>query len=165
MSNTTQHIFEKAGLGTAPFRVLGIKAPVVMHFAMMDDVVHSGGTCEYCGTAIATCWEIMSTDGRRSIIGSDCILKTGDKGLKKVVAKARAQASKAREVSRIAQLVKDLEGDALRDLLASKVHPVTYRAAQGETLLDSVEWFLAHAGHAGKLKTVRLVAKIVKHVE
>lgn len=169
--NTT-HKFEKAGLGKAPFRVLGVETkvgPIRCTDPKTGIECTTGapgqpmGCCDYCGTGIAECWTIRSADGKESIVGSTCIGSAGDAGLKKVVNKHRAKASKAREAARIAELVSRLENDsALRELLASKPHPNVWRAGQNETMLDSVEWMLSYAGHAGQIKTVRLIAKIEK---
>jgi hypothetical protein len=166
------HKFEKAGLGKAPFRVIGVedkRGPLRYTDPKTGGEITVGapgqpmGSCDYCGTGIAECWTIRSADGQESIIGSTCIGKAGDAGLKKVVNKHRGKATKARETKRINDLSARLKCNTmLRALLASKPHPNVWRAGQNETLLDSVEWMMSYAGHSGQIKTVRLVAKIEK---
>jgi hypothetical protein len=67
------HVFERAGLGHAPFRVVGVdyrRGP--MHEPI--------GTCDFCGQRIAECWLIRSADGRRFVVCCDCVAKTRDVG-------------------------------------------------------------------------------------
>jgi len=62
------HPFSQAGLGEAPFRVVGFD---------------KGRTsCDYCGTSIKNIYLILSTDHRQFKVGCDCVYKTGDFGLK-----------------------------------------------------------------------------------
>jgi len=173
---TKIHQFEQAGLGKAPFRYVGFRERRGPEKILDKDGKWHGlecgapgqpmGTCAYCGQGIAICCEIVSSDGKRFVVGSDCVEKTGDAGLRKVktdVAKFKAAASKAREEERIVAFHRRLQNDGpLGELLNSKPHPQKWRAEQGETLLDSVVWFLGNAGHAGKIKTVRMVARLEK---
>lgn len=175
MTATDLHVFEAAGLGTAPFRYLGfteLRGPIKILENGVWNGLESGapgqpmGTCAYCGQGIAICCEIRSADGKTFVVGSDCVEKTGDAGLRKVktdVAKFKAAATKAREEERIDALLVRLQNDApLLALLNGKPSPNKWRAENGETLLDSVIWFLHNAGHAGKIKTVRMVARLEK---
>lgn len=168
---TTVHKFEAAGLGKAPFRYVGFtekRGPIVtiLPNGIRQEVGAPGqpmGTCDYCGQGIAICCEIVSADGKRFIVGSDCVEKTGDRGLRVVksdVQKAARAKSKAREQQRIDEMQDRLENDAeLRAFLASLPHEKPYRAAKGETMLDSFTWMFSHAGHAGKIKSVRAIEK------
>lgn len=61
------HVFTEGGLGKAPFKVIGYKE-------------FSTG-CAYCGRAIKKVSVILSSDGKQSNIGCECIKKAGDKGL------------------------------------------------------------------------------------
>jgi len=169
-----QHRFETAGLGKAPFRYVGFterRGPEKILDANGNwNGLECGapgqpmGTCDYCGQGIAICCEIVSSDGKRFVVGSDCVEKTGDKGIvvkvKSAVNKLRSEKRKASEAKRIAEFAAELETEELRAVLAALPHPQAWRAEQGETLLDSVEWFMAHAGNAGKMKTIRMVSKL-----
>lgn len=83
------HKFEEAGLGKAPFQVVGVHEERGPKVTYIDGIrCESGapgqpvGTCDYCGTGIADCYEIRSSDGKEFVVGSDCVAKTGDAGLK-----------------------------------------------------------------------------------
>ena len=62
------HIFEQAGLGTAPFRYV-------------DYFEKKGGFCDYCSHPITRHYGVQGTDGRTFYVGSECIFKHGDEGL------------------------------------------------------------------------------------
>lgn len=165
------HKFEAAGLGKAPFRVLGVcekRGPIKV--GERDGVeVWSGspgqpmGSCDFCGTGIAECWEIGSADGRRFIVGCECVRKTGDAGLKRGMAPHLRALRHAREQERIDAFRARVASDTvLRDKLAALPHPrgFTDRATgRPLTRLDEVEWMLANAGAAGSLRTIRSVEK------
>ena len=68
---TDVHQFELAGFGKAPFR-----------FVALDQ--KSDG-CHFCHTGILWRCHIVSSDGVRFHVGTDCVAKTGDKGLIDVV--------------------------------------------------------------------------------
>ncbi len=161
MTTTEQHKFEKAGLGLAPFRVVGNEQKTFQ--ACPGAPMQVGGSCDYCGTGIIDTYYIESADGKKFQVGCECVRKTGDKGMMKVVNKNKATAAKAREKQRIEDMQGRLDGDgSLRGLLAEQPHPQSWLDKQGKTLLDSVEWMIANAGHAGKIKTVRLIEKLEK---
>jgi hypothetical protein len=61
------HVFTEAGLGQAPFKVVGF--------------TEKSTGCAFCGRAIQKVCIVKSADGIRSNIGCDCVKKTGDKGL------------------------------------------------------------------------------------
>jgi hypothetical protein len=68
------HPFEKAGLGKAPFRCIGVEEMV---FTMPDGESKAGGACQYCGTGIRWAYQIKSSDGAHFHVGCDCVEKTG----------------------------------------------------------------------------------------
>jgi hypothetical protein len=71
------HKFEKAGLGLAPFRCVG----VVEHFITYPGGrTQAAGTCDYCGTGIRFEYLIKSSDGNKFVVGSDCVEKVGEVG-------------------------------------------------------------------------------------
>lgn len=90
------HCFEKAGLGLAPFRCVGLfslpspslagENPTAYNNAMALMPRGVGvGSCQYCGTGIMHNFLVQSSDGRRFVVGSDCVARTGDAGLVKQV--------------------------------------------------------------------------------
>lgn len=172
MDAETIHKFERAGLGKAPFRYLGCfedRGPHRSTDPKTGIVTECGspgqpmGTCEYCGQGIALCCSIVSADGKRFIVGSDCVAKTGDAGLVKLVKREGAARGKEREAQRIGDMRARLDGDfPLAVLLASQPHPQQWARDQGQTLLNSILWMMENAGHSGRLKTVRQIEKLEK---
>src|SRR5215831_9819973 len=72
------HKFEQAGLGKAPFRVVGYTREIYQ--AVPGDPncpCQPGAACDYCMTAIVDTFWIRSSDGRRFKVGCDCVYKTG----------------------------------------------------------------------------------------
>lgn len=90
------HVFEIAGLGKAPFRCVGIRE----NWFFIPGVAESkkpAGTCKFCGACIAHEYEIHSADGKRFVVGCDCVHKTGDRGL--VDAVKLAQKKRRQEIA------------------------------------------------------------------
>lgn len=175
ISSDDQHVhkFERAGLGQAPFRCVGFseeRGPIrrALPNGVMMEIGSPGqpmGTCDYCGQGIANVFHILSADGRRFKVGCDCVQKTGDAGLVKVVSKQankiRREATAKRNAERIAALRAELAADyKLTDLLKSRPHPLAWRAEQGDTRLDWVTWMLKNSGETGRMKVVRWVDKL-----
>jgi hypothetical protein len=170
MENTTQtettaapvHAFEAAGLGKAPFKYVGaIKQDIAYGEAVVSReggilvTTKRGGSCDFCGTYIVNMFRIKSADGRTFKVGEDCVLKTGDAGLKKVVAaavsKLRSAQTVARETTKKAEGAEFLGRDDVKAFMASAPHPLAWRAEKGDTLADYAEWMLKNAGTKGKL--------------
>lgn len=171
MTTTEQHKFEKAGLGKAPFRLIRVVERRGPYRELDKNGMPTGleigapgqpmGCCKYCYTGIATCYVIESADGNRFDVGCECVRKVGDAGLIKTINKHKSRAAKAREEQRIGDMRDRLTmDDDLRAFLASKPHPKQWLNTMN--LLDSVEWMMKNAGHAGRIKTVRLIEKLEK---
>ena len=58
------HLFEASGMGESPFSV--------------DKFSQGSTTCDLCGTAISNLYHILSSNGVRSIVGSECVKKAKD---------------------------------------------------------------------------------------
>jgi hypothetical protein len=115
MSNTV-HKFEAAGLGRAPFEVVG--AHVEKYQACPGAPVQPGACCDFCGTGIMNVYLVRSACGCTFKVGSECVNKTGDAGLRDGVKRATRARKTAERGARI-------EG-AKRDRLARE------RAARDE---------------------------------
>lgn len=86
MSST--HPFQKSGHGSAPFKCVGY-----------EQSWHGGGTsgapkkpgscCDHCATGIAHVFWIVSAEGNRFKVGSECVRKTGDAPLKEETIRVR----------------------------------------------------------------------------
>lgn len=72
MSN---HPFERAGLGQAPFRCVEVRENWFV--SGCGTVRKPGGHCHYCATGILYEYVIESADGRSFVVGSDCVRRTG----------------------------------------------------------------------------------------
>jgi len=157
------HIFEKAGLGKAPFRFVGYEHRTYQ--ACPGAPVQVGGSCEYCGQGICNFYNIESADGRRFHVGPDCVAKTGDAGLKKVVAEhvRRAREDKAARVRfrDRGTLAGMLCNEAIVERLAAAPHP---RGFSGLTALDWARWMFARAGATGTAATIKGIRAIVSEV-
>ena len=76
------HPFERAGLGRAPFHLVGHDR-CVGPIRLDDGVTEIGypgqpmGTCDFCGQGIANRMLIASSDGQRFVVGIDCVLRLG----------------------------------------------------------------------------------------
>jgi hypothetical protein len=154
-----QHIFEVVNLGNAPYRLVRVE---MREQDPNDPKV--GSSCDYCATYITNIFHCESADGKKFVIGSTCIDKLGDAGLKKVVdAKVRehrrelrrAQAAAEWEAARPereaheAKLAAErkIETEALvsryetaKAKLAKRPHPNAYFASKGKTMLDYAEY-------------------------
>lgn len=161
-TNIAAHPFEKAGLGKAPFRLVGCEERSVP--AGLNGETRAGSSCDYCSTAIRDCYLIESADGKRFKVGCDCVRKLGRADNRLVTAVANAKkaanakknaAKKAIEATRINAAFARLTDDTLRATLAAKPHPQFADA----TLLAWVEWMGANAGHAGRLAVAKVIER------
>jgi len=142
------HIFQGAGLGAAPYR--------------LTHVTSEGGACEYCGTAIIFRFHLRGSDGRTFYVGSDCVMKTGDAGLMRVVEhevkKRMAELRTIREKAKMEALREHLAKPEVIESLKSQAHPFMWHAKQGKSMYDYVEWTMRWGGATakGKLHTTFL---------
>jgi hypothetical protein len=156
------HKFEAAGLGKAPFRFVGLSENVIKH---PDGSSQSGGTCDYCSNGIRhECW-VLSADGKRFKVGSNCIEKVDDAGLYqayktspalRAANRAKAQAKYAADRAELAALI-----EAHKDALAAMPHPYGFhdrKTGVPLTYLDRINHALPCCGAAGTkswLKTLK----------
>jgi len=159
------HKFEEAGLGKAPFRVVGYRydvGPKVI--SVKGGVTHTAGSpgqpmgvCKYCGEGIAHVFIIRSADGNEFDVGSTCVGKTGDAGMKKAVnRKVNALRREAREKKEMAKIAEGREWCAARrDEMTKLPHP----SFDGKTLADYYDWMMERAGRSGMLRAIKTVQK------
>ena len=153
MTTETIHVFEQRGLGKAPFKFIGMEHQEIRYGERVLGTIGGvtfttkpGGTCDNCGMYIVNMFNIESADGKRFHVGCDCVLKTGDAGLKKVVDRLTREINSAKR--RLKKLHKEDLDKALvekmlplhSEALAAKPHPHEGLAAQGKTLLDYITW-------------------------
>lgn len=136
----TVHIFEHAGLGQAPYRYMGIEKQYTF--------------CEYCGTPILFKFWLLSKDGKRFFVGSDCIYKSGDAGLARLIdADVKKHQKELRDERNNALLEQFKRYLALhpeffteQGPFKGQPHPHAYYARQGRTLGSFHEWMWKHCG-------------------
>jgi len=158
---TAMHPFERAGLGKAPFRYVGIEAQEISHGERVIGSVggcqvttQPGGTCAYCGHYIVNMFMVESAEGRRFHVGCDCIRKVNDSGLVEACKADQKKAKTERALARIAA-AKAALADAHR--LQNTPHPTPYHAEQGKTRADYAVWLFANGGVSGQLRAARMV--------
>lgn len=163
MTNAQQqtriHPFEKAGLGTAPFRCIGYREEVYQ--ACQGAPIQPGTSCDYCAQGIRYVYVIQGADGRSFKVGSSCVEKCASKGervyteVQRAARKLKREAKLKRDKARIERLRAHLETDTVQADLSSRPHPNTYRASLGDTELSHALWLLDHAGISGCIKLAR----------
>jgi len=174
-SSEAVHPWEKAGLGKAPFRWLGVRHLVgPLRFAQADGTTleigapgQPMGSCAFCSQGIAECHSIKSADGKTFTVGCDCVRRVSEPGdpvltkaeaaakkLRNGKARARSAAKAAASETELAALLAD---ETVRGKLAARPSTQAWKAAKGETELDDVQWLAKRCGHAGR---ARLIARL-----
>lgn len=154
------HAFELAGLGKAPFQYVGMNENLhVPYPGAPVEACKPGGTCAYCGNGILYEFIIRSSDGKQFKVGSDCVRKVDEGGLRKVidrkVAEMRRVANIKRQDARIARAKALLP--SVEAKLAAIPHPNKDRAARGESKLSCILWYLANAGRSGQSWAAKVI--------
>ena len=137
---TTVHAFEMAGLGRAPFSYRGMSL--------------GKGSCAFCGTYIVEHFWVKSADGKSFKVGSDCIYKSDDAGLRMMVDADKAKAKRDKDAAKVAAVREQMADGSIREALASMPHP---KGWEGKTLLDWADWMMEHAGTKGRLDVGRVI--------
>ncbi len=163
-TDTKVHIFEAAGLGKAPFSYVGMEEKA---HSLGNGHSKAGGTCDYCGASIRYCFNIRSSDGKKFHVGCDCVLKTDDTGLRKVVTaeKRKLEAAKKRQLrinahKYVADALADLDA---RAVMADEPHPYAKPGGyfQDRSFLDYAEFTLVNGGLTGIKKIASMIAIIL----
>lgn len=177
-----EHVFQVAGLGQAPFRLVGYRQEVgpinpvradgtIDHSVLIGAPGQPMGTCDFCGNGIKHVFVIESSDGKRFRTGSECVYKTGDAGLKKVVDQKvrdlKREARHEREEAQIEELEVMLSQREVQDVLSAHPHPraILPQASdffKAQSLWDWSQWMMLNAGNSGKLRVFRTVKKILR---
>jgi len=162
------HIFEEAGLGIAPFTYMGLEYQEIKYgerslgsVGGVEMTTKPGGTCAYCGQYIVNMFKIRGSDGSEFHVGSDCVLKTGDKGLLQpvkvaIATKRKLQAMARREGKLLADTclsVYMVENHA--DALRAFDHPNEAMAKAGKTLLDYCQWCVRVGAYGPAANNIR----------
>lgn len=111
MTETKAHPFELSGMGTGPYRFVGIVSLPSSSLAEANPDAYNGalrecaeiagkvsnglGSCRHCGTAIMHNCIVTDAQGIRYSVGSDCVIKTDDQCLGDKVKVELARMTKA----------------------------------------------------------------------
>lgn len=163
------HVFERAGLGRAPFRFVGYERKTYQ--ACPGAPIQVGSSCDYCGEGISNVYWLEGADGRRFKVGCDCVGKTGDRGIvdpiKREANRIKTAQRHAREDARIEAAKAAMEDAAISDALAAEPHPKRRTNPRSDffadkTLLDWATWMLGHSGRSGSIKVARVIERVAK---
>lgn len=184
MTSTTQtavtvHPFERAGLGVAPFRFMGVTKN--WFSAGPDDPGKPGGSCDFCGNGIAYEFWIRDATDKRFKVGCDCVAKLAradarvkcadrviadiQNAARKMENQRRAEREAAKRQPEYARIGAAVEAfKANRAAFEAQPHPrgfKSYETGRPLTLADSIEWMMANAGHAGRLATAKEIEAVI----
>lgn len=159
-ANSTIHVFERAGLGKAPFSFVGVT--VKKYQACPGAPVQPGGTCAYCGNGIMECCIIKDSLGAAFLVGNVCVGKTSDRGLineaKQAINRLKREAKTVKDDARIAAAKSLFTSEPrIRETLSTYPHPNDFMAEKGLRRDDYVDWMLQNAGISGQLQAARLI--------
>lgn len=162
------HPFERAGLGQAPFRYVGMAAQdlcygqAILNRAEYEQTgiavtTKPGGTCAYCGTYIVNMYNVRSADGREFHVGSDCVEKTGDAKLVSAVKREKRAADKAKRAAKAGNVTVELATFLVDDEARAKLAALPHPKLPGLTMLDWSEWMVKRSGATGRAKLLKAV--------
>ena len=153
-----KHAFEVAGLGKAPFYLVGVSQNRITY---PDGSSKAGGCCDYCFTGIEWECHIQSSDGKRSKVGSTCIEKVGDRGLFQAYKSSpefRAHQRKLRAQKKQEQHARmHAECSAMIERFSEKLKSLDHPAIPGKTGLDYVNYLRDNCGSNGLSAAIRFI--------
>jgi hypothetical protein len=161
------HVFERDGLGLAPFRFVECverRGPITQVDPETGVWVSVGapgqpmGTGAHCGQGIASCCVIESRDGKRFEVGTSCVLKTGDAGLRRDVNRAKNDARRAKKDADIAALHARIVPHM--GALSSVASP-TGRGSMASYL----DWMMRWAGQSGQMRALKYASEALAKIE
>lgn len=149
------HVFEKAGLGIAPFKCLFVwemPSPALMngmggvelYNTKMQSAPCKVGCCAFCGMPLVYHYIIKDINGTLFPVGCECVAKTGDAGLEsQVKALKKENAKEKREIKKAIKRNIALEERKAKiqgrlDKFASE-YPEVYQFLSGETVKENCQ--------------------------
>lgn len=155
-TTNVQHRWEAGGIGKAPFKVLHYEYKTFQ--ACIGARLQCGGTCAICSSPICNIFHVQDATGKIFLVGPDCVMKAGDKGLidsvKRKMNQIKREAKHVADLARIRAAVGFFEAN--RGVFEALPHP---KGFAGQTLADQVDWMWRNAGMSGRVATARLVEK------
>ena len=171
---TSNHPFERAELGVAPFRCVRVEYRIgPIRYEEGGCTVEIGapgqpmGTCAYCSQGIAECCVIRDANGKEFIVGNQCVAKAArDYGQSSQLERDRKTALREARHERERTVALEtrwrLEHDAdLRAMLAANPHPYGFA---GKTMLEWAVWMMDASGMSGRTKVRRAIDKMLAEV-
>lgn len=156
------HKFEQAGLGKAPFRMLGMfesrcSGQPNANGVSVGFAGQPAGTCDFCGTGIANCFQIQSADGKTFVVGEDCVRKVDDTGLydtvKRAANKLKTAARHEREKKTISEMYPVFQAAIQSEV--NKPHPWHGDMYKQFTMADYLQSCWNVSGASGRLKLIK----------
>ncbi len=152
----TVHVF--AHLAPAPYRYLRFE--VRTYQACHGAPVQVGTICDHCGTGIKDTFWFSGADGVEFKVGNQCVTKSGDEGLRKVIAPEVNRIKRERKAAR--------DGERIRlGLLLLVEHRATFDNAPhpfagsswaaDKTLADYLFWMFENSGTAGRIRACKII--------
>ncbi len=154
------HVFERAGLGKAPFRVTGFTVKTFK--ASPDSPTQPGTSCDFCGTGIMNVCLIKSSDGKAFKVGCDCVAKTGDAGLLKQfknlpeVRAANRTKARNKDAATVAEWNATIDAPETLAALGNVTVPGRpWVPGERVPMLDSLKRLWSMCGASGRLRTLK----------
>jgi hypothetical protein len=166
----TIHAFEVAGLGKAPYQFLGVSVKVgplpLPDGGMVGAPGQPMGSCKFCGTGIKYCFNLLSADGKEFYVGCECIKKSGDRGLLRVVSTFEKEQRRAKNEERKKKKIEQAKNarQEMRELVErhrAALEALPHDFYPGKTKYDHATFCLQHAG----LYAVQSWVKMLKEME
>lgn len=111
------HPFAERGLGAAPFKLVGHYSLPSPYLAEQNPAAYQNalrempqgwgiGSCAYCGMALVNNFLILAANGRKFVVGSECVRRVGDAQLvsqaEAIERKARREKQRAKRAAKFA---------------------------------------------------------------
>lgn len=154
----TVHTFEH--LGKPPYKYAGFAELIFV--CPGTGATKAGGSCDHCGTAIRNAFYFTSADGKKFKVGSSCVGKSGDKGLKKYVSKEQQKIKQEKDKAdfpKIREALSKLIEDT-KPITTTMKHPFYSFASQGKTFHDYVTYCARQIGITKAKTLIRTLTKI-----
>lgn len=164
----TNHPWELAGLGLPPYRVVGIetrRGPIHLpDGTMVGAPGQPMGTCDYCFNGIAECYKILAADGKRFIVGCDCVRKAYKEAGERLPAavekfeREKRQAAAKAKAKRVRERLDEILANPPAVLTETTV---TTPWGEERTLLDDLRRVLLACGDAGRARHLKRIEKVI----
>jgi hypothetical protein len=106
-------------------------------------------------------FDVVSSDGKRFHVGSDCVLKTGDAKLVAGVKKAVSKANKVKREAKAKDVAAELAALLADETARSRMAEIEFVSAYGRksTLLEHADFVAPRCGAAGRARLLKFLAE------